>query len=271
MKQLFTLVALSLCLASHTASADCDKWDAGLDICSTSPTVCGCSGAPSNCQEASFAQTRNYFNKLFSDGAQAACEQAIYYSSYQGTAVTAKGPGGSPLAANADVAFCWLAGGSTAYTSVWLESIEREAMCERTPNGPYTSLGTAGTDGASFTTTKRTNIRNANMRRNGGVLRSEAGVAAPPPGTPIAGEPYNALGYNGSIFSHESDMWIPYINGPALANVDHIIPRKDIYGCDCGPSSYANMLIISWDLNNRMSNDSEHPDRQALLDMWTLP
>lgn len=82
---------------------------------------------------------------------------------------------------------------------------------------------------------------------------------------------YDQLYLNDSIFAWEDDMLIPYIFGPQLANVDHIVPRKDIYGCDCGNNSYANALVISWDLNNEMSNQCDHPDRQAILNKYTLP
>jgi hypothetical protein len=47
--------------------------------------------------------------------------------------------------------------------------------------------------------------------------------------------------------------------------VDHILPRVDVYGCPCGTNGYNNALIISGSLNRAMSNDLRHPDRIAIL------
>ena len=54
------------------------------------------------------------------------------------------------------------------------------------------------------------------------------------------------------------------------AQVDHIIPRKDISGCDCGSNSYANALVISARLNREMSNRCSNPKRLAILQKYTF-
>ncbi len=227
----------------------------------TSPTTCGNNVL-------TFGQERLWYSKLYADTAQKACENAVYYSSYKGTPVTAN------LFGDGTGAGCQLQGQSGNWTVLWLGDVPREAMCERTPIGPYTNMGQFGIDGGSFSQVQRDNIRNTNWRTFGDV-RSDAGPARPPaiPGEKRLddGTPIDLLGMNSTLFGWENDMIIPYIDAPTAANVDHIIPRKDKFGCDCGPSSYANALVISWTLNNKMTNNSQDSDRQAILDRWTLP
>ncbi|MBK6516446.1 MAG: hypothetical protein IPG04_20655 [Polyangiaceae bacterium] len=55
---------------------------------------------------------------------------------------------------------------------------------------------------------------------------------------------------------------------PCKPQLDHIIPKKDIYGCDCGSSSYSNSILISRKLNQGMSNDCQNPDRIAIMNVY---
>lgn len=59
------------------------------------------------------------------------------------------------------------------------------------------------------------------------------------------------------------------MNGGRNANIDHIIPRKDVSGCGCGTNSPKNAIVISRLLNNEMSNDVEHPLRIQILGQFT--
>lgn len=54
------------------------------------------------------------------------------------------------------------------------------------------------------------------------------------------------------------------------AQVDHIIPRVDIKGCAYGTNSYSNALLISAELNNKMKNYCDDPDRVAILDHYRI-
>ena len=49
---------------------------------------------------------------------------------------------------------------------------------------------------------------------------------------------------------------------PCAAEVDHIVPRRDVHGCDRGSNSYSNAQLISRRLNQWLSNDCS-PHREA--------
>ncbi len=51
--------------------------------------------------------------------------------------------------------------------------------------------------------------------------------------------------------------------------VDHIIPRVDIKGCECGPNSVANAAVISGKLNEANSNYCDTESKLAMFDEWT--
>lgn len=245
------------------AEAQCQKWDSDIDVCDMYPTSAPCvDGGP----QLSFAQERAYWNKVYRDDPVDACKLSWSYHP------TAKNFPKKALPIDAVSYGCYVNWFNMGYSStpdniITLEDVTREPCCELTPNGPYKSMGMTGTDGGDFNG-KRDNIRMSNLRYNRGVLRSDVGPARPPV---VVLTEYDNLYLNDTIFAWEDDMAIPYISGPQLANVDHIIPRKDIYGCDCGNNSYANALVISWDLNNEMSNQCDHPDRQAILNKYALP
>jgi hypothetical protein len=56
---------------------------------------------------------------------------------------------------------------------------------------------------------------------------------------------------------------------PGAVQIDHIIPRVDIQGCECGTNGIENTLVISAGLNGQTSNLIEHDARQAILHRWT--
>ncbi len=143
---------------------------------------------------------------------------------------------------------------------------QTEPMCDRIPNGPYTTDDPAtkvGTPGGSFTNTKqRTELKQAN---NGTANFWKSNVYVPtlaPEGTtpPVSvTKDYYPLVYPLSSLN----------SYPSSYQIDHIIPRVDLYGCACGPNSKANALFESAKLNGEMSNNSQHPTRVYLLDKWT--
>jgi hypothetical protein len=266
---LLALVSVML-LSVEESEAQCMKWSSGVSICETNPSTC-VSGAP----DPTFGQWRYYYSKLLSDDAQTACEHHYAYTTFKSCAVQAipwrRDPtnwAGCYLDQNCDGDLLDGTEATIAHSWVERDEIAREAMCELTPNGPYANLGTMGVDGGSFTTSMRNNIKNQNIAQLT-ALRSDIGPARPP--TLVADETDVLSAIVAIVWNWDNYLIIPYIWAPNAPNVDHIIPRKDIYGCDCGPNSYANAQVISWRLNNRMSNNSQDPDRAAILERYTLP
>jgi hypothetical protein len=269
------VLAVAPPLLARPSEAECLKWNSALSICDTSPSTCG-SEAP----EPTFGQWRYYFSQLLHDDAQAACKARYAFGPYKNCAVLAVPYPGDPnwmgcaLDANCD-------GTIDQYEKdvpqSWIEKgeITREAMCERTPNGPYAHLdaqhGTTGVAGGLYSDAMRRNIREANLARNGSSVRSDSGPSRPP--TLVASEFDYLTDYYRYTWLWVDDMLLQ-VRQPfesAAPNIDHIIPRKDIYGCDCGPNSYANAQVISAKLNIKMSNDSQDPDRVKILERYTLP
>ncbi len=259
---LFTLLWLSPAHAQQ-----CERWLAGVSHCDVNPDTC-VSGGPAM----TFGRWRYYHWKNLTDTPQKACENRYFYSEYKGYPVQAH-----MLAP--DFYACWVdtnknnvidASEQVTHSTVETTNVQREPMCERTPNGPYKNIrGPLGVDGGTFSTTQRDAFKARNLQLFG-TLRSDAGPARPP--TAVSTEIDFLTWGNIYLWSHSDDMFIPLIgNAWSQPNVDHIIPRKDIHGCECGPNSNANALIVSWELNVGMSNNAEDARRQALLERWTLP
>lgn len=55
---------------------------------------------------------------------------------------------------------------------------------------------------------------------------------------------------------------------PYGPQIDHIIPRVDKYGCDCGSNSSNNAQVISAKLNNELSNNCSDPRRIEIIEHY---
>ncbi len=249
-----------LFVVARTADAECLKWHSNISMCDTNPALCE-SGAP----PPTHGQEVFYYARALTDTPQEACKNHRKFTlglADPGTITTQQ------FTANDGTPGVYCYADGQYFTALWYLPWPREAMCERTPNGPYRDLGTRGVDGGRFTDGQKNAIKQVCRKDKFGNMRSDAGPARPPA---ILNEQHDVLSNNATTWAWQDDLYIPYIWAPDGANVDHIIPRKDKYGCGCGPNSYANMLIVSWQVNNAMSNDSDNPSRQQILQRWTLP
>lgn len=150
-------------------------------------------------------------------------------------------------------------------TTVFVEEVTRDTCCDLVPQGPYealfASVGPPPTspDG-SFLSTQISAIKALNHQRTNdpyGRYASDAGMRARLPAHPMN------IDYDFLSVRH----W----KGPNLnPQVDHLIPRRDSKGCQCGTNDWTNALLISADLNQRMSNSCLHPDRLAILAKYTF-
>lgn len=165
-------------------------------------------------------------------------------------------------------------------TIISLETRQREPQCNLVPKGPYARVplptgSPAPGPGLDFSADKvlgqnshKDRIRLTNLDDNDGVLRSD-----------VRWESLFPLAWNHKDGYPEDDNFTPPVIPSRYdhvdpwagdyVNVDHIIPRVDIYGCPCGTNDSANALVISRGLNNKMSNDMYDPDRIAILQKWT--
>lgn len=134
---------------------------------------------------------------------------------------------------------------------------DTDPVCDRMSdvNGPYASQASGSyARGADFTTPQKNAIKAANKARDAqSRLTSDA---------------YNVPSELGpGLWLLHSD--VQYLDATAgstdSVQIDHTVPRKDVYGCGCGTNSPANALAISAGLNNGMSNDPASFKRVALL------
>jgi hypothetical protein len=290
MKTLRVSILLVATLGASSAFAEtCARsgtlpWKNGLSVCDIYPEQCLSNPPPLSPGQERYwiSQTISWLGGLGtgSPGAQEACEKYIKRTRYKGTTPKLYFPGRSQ-----DYAICYIdldnnntySGGAEAVGgSVSIQTFERETMCERTPKGPYKDVMPAvlGVDGASFSDAQRAAFRTENNQTLCGsvpnMIRSDAGPARPPQLVPYELD-YLTWG-NIYLWSWTEETFIPLIgNAWSAPNVDHIIPRRDKFGCDCGPDSNANALIVSWELNVGMSNFSQDARRLAILERYSDP
>jgi hypothetical protein len=106
--------------------------------------------------------------------------------------------------------------------------------------------------GADFTSSQKTKIKDANSTK----------MIPQPDGTEL--RIFNSDAYKISTAMDEQFL----LGDPGFddsAEVDHLIPRKDKFGCGCGTNAPSNALLISRKLNNAMSNNSKDKNRKAIL------
>lgn len=298
------LLAITIFYPAISASAaPCRRVNNSLELCDTSPSALGCPGQPSGMP--TWKQWLEYFRWLYSDappvGASAAqakpylltaCRKFFLktkdlYEGYDGAIDVWQDP------ADPESGICKADAGwddendsdesPTDYVeSVGVEiNITKDTCCSRIPHGPYEAeSGGGSTEGGTFSDTLKTNALNLNKSapHHKGVIWSDAGSwrGIPdqplPPRQPGAGtDYYQTLSYKAALLAADDDDPNPLSKKkypPDSAELDHIIPRLDSKGCECGTNSAANAALISRKLNGQMSNSCLNPDRRRMLERW---
>ena len=256
------------------AEAQCMKWRAFLSTCDVWP------GTP-NCSSMStfrWTQQRYYYSLRFTDSAQTACENSYYNHEYYTGPIKAR-----ILPEFPDFAECWIDyDGDNVVTlptaqnpispdgyqvQIPYTSVMREPECELVPNGKYANsvMGPATpTAGGSFSESIRNAILDENLANSPEWNEHLSDAPADPIQSPRSSR------QTFPPYEDDPDADSPYKPTWAEgAQIDHIIPRKDIHGCPCGTNSPANAAVISAKHNNAMSNQMSHPGRQQLLLAYT--
>lgn len=286
------VAVLLLAALPGDAAAECKKWVAQLTQSEALPSSCSWNGANYVCKpldQLSHAQRLAYYRIMHSDTPRKACEQwrKYAYPSLSGELIVDY------------VTNTWYTcvvktpnGNVTSYKSfTTFDSIQREDCCDaeifEPPHGSVVPdvwyekiLGTFGqsvvarapADGLEFTrndlplgSAVYLSQRSVVLSRN--ELTTFGGV-----GLSIWRSDLYRTG-NEELRKFEPSECGGFLSGTGLCapQVDHIIPRKDVKGCDCGPNSYKNALLISSKLNWDMSNDCTHPARVAILKKYKPP
>lgn len=249
------IIASSVVLP-RVANAQCMKWVAPRAPCELLNVACNVASV-----DLRWPKNKAYYDLVHQESALEACKIA-----FKGTAYATDKLGVKIIE---DYGYCLTHPTSTPTypadyhgTIVKHQEIDRQACCSRVPAGPY-SDGMPGTPGAKFSQTQRSNVKAANIQMNSN-LRSDVDFPIRPT-TYFENEP-TWLSFNNYYYFIADDDASPYkLWNPYHAQVDHIVPRKDVKGCDCGSNSMANALVISAGLNVSMSNNCEDPNRIKIL------
>lgn len=254
----FILVALVACsvVLPRVAHAQCMKWVAPRAPCDLLNVACNVASV-----DLTWPKNKAFFDLVHQESALEACKIAVKYTEYEADNLDVE--------IIDDYGYCLTdPSGIPTYpddyhgTIVKYQVIERQACCSRVPAGPY-SDGMPGTPGAEFTQTQRSNVKAANVQMYG-ALRSNVDFPIRP--TRYFDDEPTWLSFDNYYYFIADDDASPYkLWNPYHAQVDHIVPRKDFKGCDCGSNSLANALVISAGLNNSMSNNCEDPNRIKIL------
>ncbi len=232
------------------------------------------------------AKTRQWYNYLYSDDAQQACRKAILrIAPTKANTATL-----DPQTPGLDMYMCTYDtnGDNQVYGTsfnptppnkfndfaqkhfqVYADtSLQSEPECDLVPQGPYRQdvvapLGTAS--GGSFSLKVRTDVLNVNSLYAQNLGQISDMLKLDNYDSPVRTRqafPY----YEDDANEWDPNEWKP--TWPEVAQIDHIIPRRDIRGCKCGTNHPNNALVISAQLNNAMSNKMNHPSRIAILQRW---
>ena len=273
-------------LGVRTVSAQCTRWQNNLSHCEVSSAFCA-SPAPTPTD----GQLQYYNNWRYGDDPAQVCERWAKKTSDNPNGYIGRStPTGSDPSETYQTR-CYL---DENNNGSWQDNekstlaekrtdIVRESCCELTPWGPHRDVtpnvwysfgqlpnsliqSNAPADGLEFTSYTHT-LLPASQR----VRLLERVDIDPAPGLSGAylsdmfrPRPFDLSKYEYCGGALDDD------GGLCHAHVDHIIPRKDISGCDCGPNSYANALVISARLNREMSNRCSNPKRLAILEKYTF-
>lgn len=240
-----------------------------------------------NCDISTFthAQRSNYYLKVFARTPQAACTSYVANSNFGQPLTQAQKDSAIAFQVNETTYQCtydynkdghvYGIPGNPTPPNAWNDWSQNhanidmanltESMCDRTPNGPYTvptdPYTKYGVPGKTFTPSMKNYIKGVNNGTKN-YWYSDAWMYMPPK---APGGVSEIVDYYSLLYPASGSL----VNIFSTVEVDHIIPRTDIYGCACGPNSISNALLISKKLNIELSNNSQHPKRQFLLDTWT--
>lgn len=244
------LIGLAIATPSADAGPTCQRWENNIQGCDFASFT--------DCNNLTSKQQITVNNWKYADTAEDACRKFFQKKdNYTGPVQLA--PFTTPevecLRQDANGVF-----NPNFKTYVRYPTIQKDACCSRTPNGPYRNLGTsAGTEGATFSTSQKDNILALNFSRSNSTsyYMSDAGDNDVP----------------GYVYPLEIDVTYLAKNVAPIwvrpPQVDHIIPRLDSHGCGCGTNSFANALVISSVLNVSMTNDCSNEDRLDILDAYS--
>lgn len=274
-----TVLGMVMASASLTGGADaeadgdqCVRLDSHIDHCSDYP--------PNQCPnltDLTFYKQRSYWTRNLTkpggkDAVILACKK-YYQSISQSGEIDARKVNGAPWETGGQ---CKIDGQPGVNISLW--GGKREDECELTlkPANPYAKLVPHHGPyerGGQFT--DRSAIIESNKKRNNppivlpGVTKK---VKTDVPDVDLS----EVLAHSTATPDPEDDLYgktgLPIPDGPNrddYANIDHIIPRVDIHGCECGTNSPINAAVISRVLNIGMSNNMKDMDRIELLRMFT--
>lgn len=275
------MLAISAAIGLFTSrvadASQCSRWDNGLHPCDGLVMQPTCQQNESTWMD---GQLRNYFNWLYSDDPQRACYKMLakYWSSDPDAKDTA-----TIVQIDPEFYMCtfdWDGDGHVYGTPnnptpqgktndydawkspVYLETVPREPECDLVPEGLYKTLPGTGTAGGDFSQSAREAIIAKNYTNNGNVMRSDAATHA---GLSDANPVFSRFTLPPYRDDPEMDDFQVPTTANSTAQIDHIIPRKDIRGCPCGTNHPRNAAVITAGLNREMSNKMNHPKRIAML------
>lgn len=303
-----TLLATTAFHPTISASAaPCRRVNNSLDLCDTSPSAPGCEGQPASRRRPmpTWKQWLEFYRWLYSEappvGASAAqtkpyllagcvkyfAKTKDLYEGYDGAIdvwVDPNFPETGICLADAG----WDDENDTDETptdyvqDVVVETnITKDDCCSRTPRGPYEGLkGGGSTEGGTFSDTLKMNAVsfNQSLPHHNGVIWSDAAAwrdipdqHLPPRPAGTGADFYRDLSYRAGLLAMDDDDPNARLKGkypPHAAELDHIIPRVDSKGCECGTNSAANAALISRQLNGKMSNSCLNSERERMLERW---
>ncbi len=281
---MIAIAAAAVCLWSGRTEAACKKWIAkSVAPCQVLNVSCSL-GAP----DLIWSKQKAFYDIVHKDDALSACKagakNTLWETGHTFDFVIDHVDENDPDDPDDDVtlALCLVREEGTGaptypadYVGGWdveFKTIPREACCERVPAGPY-SNGVPGTSGGEFSQSKKNAVKSANIAMHGtGSMKSDYIFGD---GTRwFTHEPvWLSFDYTWYFNTDDDGKLLPpgkfiYAWNPVYANVDHIVPRKDKFGCNCGSNSLNNALLISAGMNVETSNNCEDVRRIKILNQY---
>lgn len=274
------LTAVILTSASSASAADCYKWTIGLGQCAVVPSSCT-NNTPG---PMTFGQRSKLALAEHTDFASEACKNfKTYGNSNNPHPVLTKKIDNTTYQCCMDDNEDGVCNDAT-FTYTYNDYIPKEECCSRIPTGQlhgsitpdggyYLISGVAGNlvvfrpaaAGEPFTTAPWGGhapqiqlVRDQNSL-GGNLFTSDLWKDQTPPN--LSALEYSGCA-NGVLNNASSAPW------QCKPQVDHIVPRKDINGCDCGSNSFKNALLISAKLNNDLSNNCTDPKRISIMNKY---